>query len=386
MSGERTGGYPLQRPGFLHVRVAGTPHQMGLQHGEQLRDEIQDLLAAVRHHVLQGQPGVTGWGIRRGASLAARAMATQVPRRYREEIAGIARAANASFGDLLLLNCFDDVLANLRMAAAMFGRLGCSAFAVMGERTQDGELICGRNLDYFVMSAYGDDVWAATTYMKEHVAVVEYAPSDRARFLSVGWPGFAGVATGLSAYGITASALVVQTTRNRPVATPSCFVYRRIMEEALTLEHGVDLVRHSRRTQGHNLLLGSGDEGTAAVVEYTPWRMAVRRPQDGWLATTNHFNHPALVRHHAQLAFQSTTERHSRLSELCRACDPGSSQAGWPGEFLLDRELRSPEANEYCTVWNPCTIYSTYVEPRRRRMWLRVSDQADREFEPLDIG
>src|SRR5688572_3690051 len=171
-----TDGCQVQRDGFVQVRVTGKPRDMGLQHGEQLRDEIRGIIDAIHHHVLYGQPGALGWWVRQAVRSLAGLMATQMPRQYRHELQGIARAADVPYRDLLLINCFDDVLANLRLLGALFGRLGCSVFAVTAERTASRELICGRNLDYFVMSAAGEDAWAATNYMKEHLAVVEYAP------------------------------------------------------------------------------------------------------------------------------------------------------------------------------------------------------------------
>ncbi|MPZ15871.1 MAG: hypothetical protein GEU73_15855 [Chloroflexi bacterium] len=376
----------VQRAGFLQIRVEGSPREMGLQHGELLRDEIRNLIDAVHHHILSGQPGVVGWGLRRAARAVTALMATQIPRRYRQEIAGIARAADVSYRDLLLVNCVDDVLAILRPLGAMVGRLGCSAFAVSPDRTATGELICGRNLDYFVTSAVGDDVWAATTYMKEHVVVVEYAPADGARFVSVAWPGFVGAATALSDRGILLAALVVATIRNQPLATPCPFLYRRIMEEARTLEEAVTILRRARRTQGHNVLLGSGDEGAVAVVEFTPWRFAVRHAEDGWVGATNHFNAAELVRHHANLAFPSSIERLARLEELCTVENRTDRDARTLARLLVDTRTRSPALNEYCTIWNPCTIYSTLFAPAQRRLWLRVADGPDRGFEEIALA
>src|SRR6266542_5572311 len=114
--------------GLAQISVTGRPYVMGVQHGEQLRDQIRSLIDAVYHHVLYGQPGIVGWGLRRGARTVTRTMEPFIPRRYREEMVGLARAADVSYRDVLLVNCFDDVLANLRIVAAMFGRLGCSAF------------------------------------------------------------------------------------------------------------------------------------------------------------------------------------------------------------------------------------------------------------------
>jgi hypothetical protein len=367
------------------IRVAGPPHQMGLQHGEQLRDEIRGIIDAIHHHVLYGQPGALGWWVRQAVRATAGMLATRMPRRYREEVLGVARAADVRHRDVLLINCFDDVLANLRLLGALFGRLGCSAFAVTPDRTASGELVCGRNLDYFVMSAAGDDAWAATSYMKEHLAVVEYAPAGRAGFASVGWPGFIGAATAMSERGLVVSSLSVPTLANWAYATPATFTYRRIMEDAVDLDRAVEMIRGASRTQGNNVLLGSGSEGKAVVVEYTPRRMAVRVPQDGWIAATNHFNHPDMLRHDAKQAFQSSTERFARLGELCSSEGACASEPADLGCFLTDLETRFPDASEYCTVHNPCTVYSTLFAPARRTMWVRASDRADRTFQEISL-
>ncbi len=358
---------------------------MGLQHGELLRHEIRDLIDAINHHILYGQPGIVGWGVRRAVRSVAGLMATQIPHRYRRELAGIARAADVSYRDLLLISCFDDVLANLRLLGAMFGRLGCSVFAVTAERTASRELICGRNLDYFVMSAQGDDPWAATNYMKEHLAVVEYAPDDKPGFVSVGWPGFIGAATAMSERGLVVSSLTVATFGNWPLATPATFTYRRVMEEARTLEEGIAMIRRARRTQGNNVLVGSGDEGIAAVIEYTPQRSAVRRPRDGWIAATNHFNHPEMARRHPRQAFLSSTERLARLGELCGSDGACTKEVAGMCDFLIDVKRRTPEATEYCTVHNPCTVYSTLFAPRQRRLWVRAADRPERSFEEIAL-
>jgi len=375
----------MQRDGFVQIRVAGSPLEMGLQHGELLREQIRDLLDAVSHHVLYGQPGFVGWGLRRGTRAVARLMEPYIPRRYRLEMAGVARAADVSYRDILLVNCFDDVLANLRIFASMFGRLGCSAFAANASPDAAGELVAGRNLDYFVNSAAGDEVWAATDYMKQHVVVIQHRPDDAARFASVGWPGFVGVATGMSEIGMVASALVVTTVRNRPLATPAPFLYRRIVEETSRLDDAIGILRGSRRTQGHNVLLASVEDRSAAVVEYTPWLLAVREPEDGFVATTNHFVNPDMARRYAQFERLSSADRFARLGDLSSSDGIAGADLTAAGQLLLDTEIRSPEANEYCTIFNPCTIYSTLFAPARKRMWVRVADRPDRGFEAIDV-
>jgi hypothetical protein len=51
--------------------------------------------------------------------------------------------------------------------------------------------------------------------------------------------------------------------------------------------------------------------------------------------------------------------------------------------FLTDLQTRHPEASEYCTVHNPCTVYSALFAPQQRRMWVRAADQPDRTFQEI---
>jgi len=120
--------------------------------------------------------------------------------------------------------------------------------------------------------------------------------------------------------------------------------------------------------------------------------------------------------HAGDVAFSSSLERLARLEHLCSgdaecAAEDGLQPARdyWseqlrptPGgcsniasiapaaaghaEYLLDTATRLPESNEYCTVWNPCTIFSTLYEPSEGRVWVRASDRAERVFEPIAIG
>jgi len=303
---------------------------------------------------------------------------------YKREMQALARAADVPYREILLLNCVDDVLANLAQLGELYGRLGCSAFAAMGQRTAEGELLVGRNLDYFVPSAAGEDAWAATNYMKEHVVAIEYTPESGHPFVSVGWPGFIGVATGMSAAGLCLGSLTVSTRRNWPFATPATFIYRDMLQDTETLSDAIHLLRQSPRAQGNNLLLGSGSEADARVVEFTPWQFSVREPEDGWICTTNHYVSPEMDRFHTHGVVFSSGERMARLDEMCAVGTLADGKAA--GAFLIDQGLRVPEANEYCGVFNPCTIYSVVFAPTRGELWVRVADRPDRRFDRLTFG
>src|SRR5437867_2518862 len=118
-----------QREGFPHITVAGSPEEMGAQHGELLRPEIQDILAAFSHHILNGKRGILGRLAQPSFRALARLLESRIKSHYRREMAALARAADVSYRDVLLLNCLDDILANLRLPGDIFARWACSGFA-----------------------------------------------------------------------------------------------------------------------------------------------------------------------------------------------------------------------------------------------------------------
>jgi hypothetical protein len=93
-----------------------------------------------------------------------------------------------------------------------------------------------------------------------------------------------------------------------------------------------------------------------------------------------------MVKRYARFEFRSSTDRLARLGDVCSADGLSEGDLMSAGELLLDTDIRGPDANEYCSVFNPCTIYSTLFAPLQKRMWLRVADRADRSFEPIDVG
>jgi hypothetical protein len=118
------------------------------------------------------------------------------------------------------------------------------------------------------------------------------------------------------------------------------------------------------------------------AVELTPWRLAVRRAANGWVAATNHFNHPTLTGFHGRYPIHNSAERLARLGQLC--AEPALGQTGRERAIdLLTDVVRRVDTNDYGLVWNPCTVYSTVFAPARGRLWVRTADQPGRTFEEV---
>ena len=139
-------------------------------------------------------------------------------------------------------------------------------------------------------------------------------------------------------------------------------------------------IRRARLTIGNNLLVASAGEDDARVFELSPHHVAVRRPADGTLVTTNHFVHEEMAPRQNGWVVPSSVDRCSRLGALCddHAVTPQRAAA-----FLRDTLSQAPDGNTWSCIENPGTIFSSVAEPASGRLWVRVNDHPKRTFVEL---
>jgi hypothetical protein len=131
-----------------------------------------------------------------------------------------------------------------------------------------------RNLDFFPASVIGP---------RSVVQVMR--PLGRHAFVSLGWPGFAGVTSGMNDAGITACVLLNKDQPGMRLGMPVCFRIREILERCATLEEAVACFNASPVASSQYVLLA--DRSSSALV----WQGADGPhrddPTDGWLVAAN---------------------------------------------------------------------------------------------------
>jgi isopenicillin-N N-acyltransferase like protein len=127
-----------------HVILRGSPRQQGRQHGAAARDRVRHNLALYferflreghleRDEVLHRARHY--WPVIESADPA-----------YAAALEGLAEGSGADLMDLVALNVRYEIL--YHQFAALSGADGCSAFALLPERTADGHLLLGQNWDW----------------------------------------------------------------------------------------------------------------------------------------------------------------------------------------------------------------------------------------------
>jgi hypothetical protein len=107
----------------------------------------------------------------------------------------------------------------------------------------------------------------------------------------VTWPGMIGALSGINSDGLALFSHDGGRGETALHGMPYTLFYRNILEKTATVDGAVAMLESAKRNVTNNVVLV--DRTTAAVVEYTADKFAVRRPENGFIHCTNHFRAPS---------------------------------------------------------------------------------------------
>jgi hypothetical protein len=191
-----------------------------------------------------------------------------IRKEYWSEMESLAREAGVPVGDVVLCNCYYDV-----MKVVLGGMFGCTAFAV---DHGDG-VLHARNLDW----------WTEDAALAKSTAVCRFIGAPAGEFTTVGWPGFAGVFSAVAPGRFAISLNAVLSLEAPQPATPVVFLIRTVLEEARTYSEALRMLSESPIPSDCLLLVTGIEPGEMAVIERTPSRHAIRYGSDGCICVTN---------------------------------------------------------------------------------------------------
>jgi hypothetical protein len=291
----------------------------------------------------------------------------RIPRRLQEELQGVVTGAQVGLPLVLLINALDDLANNCP---------NCSALAVGEGRTSRGCYLAGRNLDYPVF----------VDLLVDLQSLFLITPDEGVPLVSLAWPGYVGVLTGMNRAGVALAHLTAMCRDHTLKSLPAGLRNRRALELATTVQELAGCLLKAPATIGNNLLLVSPRE--ALVLELSPHRSAMRRPAAGVITTTNHFQSQEMLPvkgifprrpplavlspYHFTEAYSQA--RNARLQELAARKRLGPTD--------LQTFLGDPG------IANPGTVNSVVFDPAALTLWVAqkrqppVSQGEYAEFKP----
>ncbi len=260
------------------LSVCGSPEQMGRQYGALVGDLVKrNANRLVKIFEAAGLPEFVVHNILDNAWAR---MAPHTPKRFMDEMAGIAQGAKTAGVELSVqelyrivaatnfdlykreeraLEFLDGETLEALQNLAQQRPMSCTMFAVWGSRTVDGKMFSLRNLD-----------WLSQSGMHEDRLITVYRPDKGIACVTMGYAGVTGCLAGMNAKGLTLSEVGAFSAREELDGTPWTLIARQMLEESLTLEEAVTFIEGAKHTIGYNYLVADGDPEHYGTPAFAP--------------------------------------------------------------------------------------------------------------------
>ncbi|HEX9860660.1 MAG TPA: C45 family peptidase, partial [Nitrospirota bacterium] len=255
--------------GVTVVTLAGSPREMGRQHGILLGDRMLESEAAFRHIMPQIPGGAFGeWLLKIYVMFRLDGIEEHLTDAELDEMKGMAETGpdkDRDYRDLLYYHVLQDIGQNY----------ACTGAAVCGSRSSLQGPVAGRNFDL-----NKDGV------LDPLKTVFVYVPDEGKPYATVAWPGMTGAVSGMNGYGLCVMVFSARTEGTSMSGVPVAFIARRVLASAKDVDDAVGLISSTPR-MGSNVFLVA-DTRRAAAVEFDAYRVAVREVKNGVLPVANH--------------------------------------------------------------------------------------------------
>lgn len=295
---------------FPFVSVSGTPFERGMQYGQQA---AQRVLGSVN---LYGQTlvhlGYSEAARKQLIGFFAKEIENFAPH-YVEEMRGIAKGANVTFEDIVMINARTEVLAKARAekveAVESEPGDGCTGALILPERSATGNLIHGQNWDWRAECA-------------DTAIVLRVRNDDGPDFLTFVEAG--GLArSGFNSAGVSITANYLESDRDfTQLGVPLSLIRRKVLEQSI-FSLAMKAVGTTPKSCSNNIMLGMA-EGFGIDFECTTNESFPIYPgDDNLIVHANHWVSPVAL---------------TKLVDLGLGQSPDSRYRDWRVRKLLNQK------------------------------------------------
>ncbi|UII22965.1 C45 family autoproteolytic acyltransferase/hydolase [Fulvivirga ligni] len=192
--------------------------------------------------------------------------------------------------------------------------VGCTSFAVRGDKSENSKLLLGRNFDFY----FGED-------FAQDRMVAFYNPDQGYKFMSITWACFSGVVSGMNEKGLSITLNSDKSAIPSKGTTPVSLMARQMLQYASNIEEAYEIAKSYDTFVAESFLIGSKEDGRAALIEKTPEKTALYQEDDMDLVVTNHYQSDELKNDELNQEYLSegvSDYRYERVQELLDSLSP----------------------------------------------------------------
>lgn len=271
------------KQGLWELYVEGDPLEIGLIQGRLTQpmlynqeqvffDKINDLVPS------EGKRKF----LRKFLSWYNRKMYQHIPNEYKSEIYGTSQYMSDDFDPIAtpyLRALYFHGAHDIGHALKDLMLVGCTSFAAWNNKTEDGQLLIGRNFDFYAGDAFA-----------ENKIIAFINPDEGYKFMSVTWPGFIGVVSGMNEKGLTVTINAGKSKIPLVAKTPVSIVTREILQYASNIDEAIAIAKKREVFVSEAIMVGSASDKKAILIEISPKKFGVYEVENSnQLICTNHF-------------------------------------------------------------------------------------------------
>lgn len=235
-----------------------------------------------------------------------------IPEEYKTEIYGYSRYSSKDFDAIApayLRSLYLHGAHDIGHALQDLALVGCSSFAAWDSKSEDGNLILGRNFDFYA----GDD------FAKDKV-IAFIKPTQGNPFMIYTWAGMTGAVSGMNTKGLTITINAGKSKIPLIAKTPISVLAREILQYATNIEEAIAIAKKRKVFVSESIMVGSAADNKAILIEVSPNNFGVFDvPNSNQIICSNHFQSKELKndkRNKDQIRDSHSKYRFDKMTEL----------------------------------------------------------------------
>ena len=378
------------------IKLQGTSSERGFQQGDLLKDKIQNAFDIIFHSKMFSE--VTSkliplsviklaLGIM-GKKNIKRAIQEILPDQF-EKMISIGKAAEIKSSILYGAHYIEVMSGDPKSIYKNPPTQACSMIFALSEATSDGSMLFGRNYDF-------------PNVLQPFQIVREEIPDEGYKNINFTQYPLTGCHMGLNENGLAIGYNYGRSWKREPLdfrlkGVPGSFIVQKVLESCATTQEAIEFItKFTSRSNGcHYGLMDI--QGDTCVIETTSTRHAIRRPERGILAHTNHYqtnelkdaNLPDYVRFKMDdmdiSPIESPIRRYQREIKLL---NENNNQITFDTikDILSDHDNRTPDDFTICTHGSSAgTLGSIIILPQKKEFWVTDNYPCSSEYEKFKL-
>jgi len=391
----------FKKAGIYCLKASGNPYKIGFQHGTLLKEHVENgVYKFFSNYIKQLFTNNRRTKSDPIARLVFRFLKTKsqkfinrLPKEIKDEIRGLCDATNLDYNTTLESFVFPELTSYLiaKFAGEHFAQrthlsgtalLGCTSIIAMGEATETGELLHGRNFDFVGIG-----------YWEKYPLVSYIYPDDGFSYISVSSVGIVGgVVSGINEKQITYAVHQNYTKEYSENNLPILTLGTLIMKYADNLEKAENIILSSKSTSGWSVVITDNNAKDSFVAEICADKVIIRRMEKDLLLCTNSYISPELHEHEIIINPLLNLSSNSRYQRIAQLTDKNYHKINpeFMARSLGDRyDITSEKERIFgYTVSQNHTISSVIFAPEREMLWVASGNTpvCNSDYIPLRTG